>query len=113
MRFGDLNRGDVFNTVSGRWVKVSDNKAYVIMSGVHKLNDQFEFDADCDVVVLFTSTKQQNTLMTPELNSDTRIGERASWLTANNRTYFGVLKEWDNGTAIMLLDDGTEKAVSI
>jgi small nuclear ribonucleoprotein (snRNP)-like protein len=37
-------------------------------------------------------------------------GERVWWRTLDGTTYSGVLKEFDNGTAIIVMPDGREKA---
>lgn len=50
--------------------------------------------------------------MIGELNRGTKVGDRACWITIDGKRFTGVLKEWDNATAIMLLDDGSEKAVA-
>ena len=50
--------------------------------------------------------------MYPELSSETKIGQLVKWSSVSQE-YVGVLKEWDNGTAILVLNDGTEKAVRV
>lgn len=50
--------------------------------------------------------------MYEELRRDHRSGDRVSWSTLGGKTYRGVLKEWDNYTAIVVCDDGRERSVS-
>lgn len=48
----------------------------------------------------------------PELSRTTQIGDRVAWSTIIGDHFVGTLKEWDNWTAIMQMDDGSEKGVS-
>lgn len=47
-----------------------------------------------------------------ELRDNHRPGDRVCWSTIGGQSYRGVLKEWDNGTAIVVCDDGRERAVN-
>jgi len=40
-----------------------------------------------------------------------KVGERVQWFNMKNERFEGVLKEWDEYTAIVKLDDGTEMFV--
>lgn len=46
-----------------------------------------------------------------ELSLKTKIGETAYWTSLSGEVCVGVLKEWDNNTAIMITGNGKEKAV--
>jgi len=39
------------------------------------------------------------------------IGDRVFWRTIKEERFEGTLIEWDNDTAIIKMDDGTEKTV--
>lgn len=45
------------------------------------------------------------------LTIDCKPGDYVSWSTINRKKHEGVLKEWDNGTAIVLVLSGKEIAV--
>ena len=47
-----------------------------------------------------------------ELSLLTKIGEKVKWSTVGGESHSGILKEWDNLTAIIELENGDEKAVS-
>lgn len=51
-------------------------------------------------------------LIIKELSLDSKIGEIIFWKNFRNETLIGKLKEFDNGTAIVLLPSGKEKAVA-
>lgn len=55
MRFDQLDWGDLFNTKTARWVKVSDTEAICVMSGVHPIGEVSVIPADFDVIVLWTA----------------------------------------------------------
>jgi len=39
------------------------------------------------------------------------VGERVRWENLKGEKFEGILKKWDMGIAVILLDDGTEKNV--
>lgn len=45
------------------------------------------------------------------LTIDCKPGDYVSWSTVGGKKHEGVLKEWDNGTAIVLVMSGKEIAV--
>lgn len=45
-----------------------------------------------------------------ELRRDCKPGDLVGWITADGHTHAGILKEWDNGTAIVMTE-GAEQAV--
>lgn len=46
-----------------------------------------------------------------ELTTERNPGDLVWWKTVSGHRQSGRLKEWDNGTAIITMPDGTEKAV--
>jgi len=50
--------------------------------------------------------------MIRELSRSCVVGERVWWMTVGGETLKGTLKDWDNWTAIIVMDDGREKAVA-
>jgi len=46
-----------------------------------------------------------------ELNLSNLPGDKVCWSTIGGVSYRGVLKEWDNGTAIVLCTDGETRTV--
>ena len=56
-KFEDLIIGDMFNTMSGRWVKIFDNKAICVLSGMYKTGyiADAEFFKNSSIIVLFSS----------------------------------------------------------
>ena len=38
-------------------------------------------------------------------------GEKVFWRTLGGNIFVGTLKAWDNGTAIVMMENGREKAV--
>jgi hypothetical protein len=46
-----------------------------------------------------------------ELCLSSKPGQMVWWKTLDGRAKDGRLKEWDNGTAIILLRDGSEVAI--
>ena len=46
-----------------------------------------------------------------ELTRDCRVGDRVTWKQLNGERFEGRLAGWDNNTALVMLDDGTAKAV--
>jgi hypothetical protein len=46
-----------------------------------------------------------------ELRPDSKILSRVWWQTLDGRRHEGTLVDWDNGTAIIQTDTGTEIAV--
>lgn len=53
--FCQLQIGDMFNTLSGRWVKISDTRAICVMDGVMEIGDSFKFLNDTPVIPLYTA----------------------------------------------------------
>ena len=47
----------------------------------------------------------------PQLDYMCLIGERVFWNNIANQRFEGIIQEWDNGTAIIKMDDGTIKAI--
>ena len=45
------------------------------------------------------------------LTSECEPGKLVYWTTVVGEQFVGRLKEFDNGTAIVIMEDGTEKAV--
>ncbi len=62
-KFETLDIGDVFNTLSGRWSKTSENRAVCIMSGVHEVGRFFDFNSDQSVIPLYSSSREIKKLM--------------------------------------------------
>ena len=54
----------------------------------------------------------KETNMMRELDRSSVVGERVWWTTVGGETLIGTLKEWDNWTAIIVMNDGREKAVA-
>jgi len=56
-KFEDLIIGDMFNTMSGRWVKVDFNKAICVMSSMYRLGYivDSEFFSNSTIVLLYSS----------------------------------------------------------
>lgn len=52
--FGQLTFGDMFNTKSGRFVKLSDQRAICVLSAIHQVGALFDFEATDEVVVLYS-----------------------------------------------------------
>lgn len=52
--FGNLDRGDVFQTKAGRYVKLDDDTAMVIMTGMFDVGQIQGFTPDRNVVVLYS-----------------------------------------------------------
>jgi small nuclear ribonucleoprotein (snRNP)-like protein len=46
-----------------------------------------------------------------ELTRDSRIGDRVTWRQVNGERFVGTLRGWDSNVALVMLDDGTSKAV--
>jgi len=57
-------------------------------------------------------TKKPQVKRIPYLDYMSRINERVQWGNMRGEKFEGVVKEWDNNTAIVMMDDGTEKAVA-
>ena len=51
--FNDIGLGDMFNTISGRWVKTSIYDAICVMSAHHELGAIQPFDPDDKIVLLY------------------------------------------------------------
>jgi len=47
----------------------------------------------------------------PQLDYMCLVGERVFWKNIVGAKFEGVIQEWDNGTAIILMDDGTIEPV--
>ncbi len=69
-KFKNLNIGDMFNTKSGRYVKISDDKAMVVMVGMHKLGAKFKFSPDADVIALYRASVPKIKKKNPRINWD-------------------------------------------
>lgn len=48
-----------------------------------------------------------------ELRADHKPGDLVCWTTIGGKSYRGTLEEIDNGTAIVLCDDGVKRAVRV
>ncbi len=48
--FKELEIDDIFNTMSGRWRKISETQAVVTMSAVHKVGEIYDFKPDSEVI---------------------------------------------------------------
>lgn len=48
----------------------------------------------------------------PQLDYMCLVGERVFWMNMARERFEGVIQEWNNGVAIILMDDGTTKEVS-
>ena len=46
-----------------------------------------------------------------ELYTSSDIGSLVRWRTVGSDEFVGVIREWDNGTAIVLCSDGQERSV--
>jgi len=56
-KFEDLMIGDMFNVVSGRWVKISQDMAICVMSCLYypgKLAES-DFFKNCNIILLYSS----------------------------------------------------------
>jgi hypothetical protein len=47
-----------------------------------------------------------------ELSVNSKVGDSVFWGTISGELFYGKLKEFDNCTAIIVLPNGKEKAVS-
>ena len=47
----------------------------------------------------------------PYLDYMSKIGDRVQWSNIKGEKFHGVLKEWNDNIATVLLDDGTEMTV--
>ena len=54
MTFGAILIGDMFNTMTARWVKTSDTEAICVMSGMILLGEITEFKPDTQIVLLWS-----------------------------------------------------------
>lgn len=52
--FGELSIGDMFNTISARWVKIDDSRAICVMSSIHKIGDIKDFNQSDEVILLWS-----------------------------------------------------------
>ena len=55
---------------------------------------------------------KKKTKKIPYIDYACQIGERVQWKTIINKRFEGKLIDWDNGTAIIKMDDGTIKAIN-
>lgn len=53
--FGRLCLGDMFNTMTARWVKTSPTEAICVMSAIHPLGTIKQFEEDDENIVLLWS----------------------------------------------------------
>lgn len=52
--FKELSIGDMFNTMSGRWVKISDTEAICVMSSLFDIGSAKVFRSEwSDMVILY------------------------------------------------------------
>jgi len=56
-KFEDLMIGDMFNTMSGRWVKVSPNEAICVMSSMYNVGQlvHWSFLENSTIILLYSS----------------------------------------------------------
>jgi hypothetical protein len=61
-KFEDLIIGDMFNTMSGRWVKIDVDKAICVMSSIHNIGQivTSNFFSRSMVIVLYSSMLVSN-----------------------------------------------------
>lgn len=48
----------------------------------------------------------------PYVDCECKIGERVMWRNMKGETFEGVIKDWDNSTAIIVMDDGETTAIA-
>jgi hypothetical protein len=53
IKFSNLSIGDMFNIIIGRYVKISDNEAICVMSGIHEIGKIQSFSDDTEVLPLY------------------------------------------------------------
>lgn len=59
-KFSDLRIGDMFNTVTSRWVKVSEKEAMVVMSSMLELGYKINIPDTISIIVLYSSLLHQD-----------------------------------------------------
>jgi len=59
--FKDLEHGDMFNTKIARWVKIDDDTAIVVMSGIMVIGCTRVISGDTDVIVLYSRKNKIDT----------------------------------------------------
>lgn len=54
-KFEDLCIGDMFNTLTARWVKISETEAICVMSATVRIGNITSFPSDFNVLVLYSA----------------------------------------------------------
>lgn len=58
--FGDLKKGDMFNTKVGRYVKSDGNWAICVMSAIHTEGERYYFYDSDEVLIIYSANTVSN-----------------------------------------------------